>query len=135
MRVLPVLLILCVTCGADARGRVGVRAGMSNEGAPLVGAEYVHQVGRYLQLIPSVDAIASDEPPWIALDAALRIPIFREYAIALAGGFASVSEFRTESKRVLAPEAALHIGGRGYFFIRSIAARERRIAIGGGFRF
>ena len=135
MRVLPVVLILCVTCGAEARGRVGVRAGMSNEGAPLVGAEYVHPVGRYLQLIPSVDAIASDEPPWLSLDAALRIPIFREFAIALAGGFASVSRFRRESQRVLAPEAGVYVGGRGYFFIKTIDARERRFAAGGGFRF
>ena len=113
-----------------------IRFGMSNEGAPVVGGDYAIPLTKYLHLMPSVDASAGEDEPWLGLNAVLRIPIAREYAVSLAGGLASVDgDRRYESGRVLAPATAIYVGGRGYAFFKTIAAEERRFAIGGGFRF
>ena len=138
LRIVLVLLLLpCATAAySEERSGWAIRFGMSNEGAPLVGGDYTIPLTKYLQLMPSVDASAGEDEPWLGLNAVLRIPIAREYAVSLAGGLASVDgDHRSESGRVLAPATAIYLGGRGYAFFKTIAAEERRFAIGGGFRF
>ena len=137
-RVLMILLFLGFTANAYAqepRG-LGLRLGVSNEGAPDIGADYLLPLATYLYFLPSVDSRVGDQGPWLSADLAVRIPVWTDHAIFLGGGIASVAgEYRGDSQRVLASEFAVVIGGRGYFFVKTAATEERRIAIGGGFRF
>lgn len=108
---------------------------MSNEGALLAGVEYVAKINQYLAVVPSVESSSGENGPWIAADAVVRIPIGRDRGVWIGGGVVSiVGERRSDDDRLIAPEAILFLGGRGYGFAKIIGTKERRIALGGGFR-